>query len=259
MYCTVCSYDFGVSVLELILKYIGDPDHGLPLPALPPPTARLQQISMALRNTRVDDSASTGTKTRNSVQAGDEVHARYFRCKPAVGLEAKTQVDRDRDSDEDGVSSHFDDITVRSLRALLCSPEEWRLLFPSYSAAGDKDEEKKDEDDEKEKVSLERLGLPGSPETERLVSAALAMILSMELEGKPTTLTEDLSSLASLQASSSPPRATAAPGDVAAGGGGEQEEEVNPSGRFSIVELSTLKFRIEKKMLLQEGINLYKR
>jgi len=237
------SYDFGVGVLELILKYIGDPDHGLPLPTLPPPAARLQQISLALRNTRVDDSASTGTKTRSSIQAGDEVHARYFRCKP-VGPDVQTAGDVPRRSsslaagDDDEVSNHFDDVTVRSLRALLCSPDEWRLLFPDPSTVD-------------EEASLERLGLPGCPETERLVTAALTMILRLELEGKPTTLTEDLSSLASLQASSSAisPRTAAATG----------EQEVNPSGRFSVVELSTLKFRIEKKMLLQEGISLHNR
>lgn len=234
-----------MGVLELILKYIGDPDHGLPLPTLPPPAARLQQISLALRNTRVDDSASTGTKTRSSIQAGDEVHARYFRCKPVVGPDVQTAGGVPRRSsslaagDDEEVSSHFDDVTVRSLRALLCSPDEWRSLFPDPSTA-------------QEEASLERLGLPGCPETERLVAAALAMILRLELEGKPTTLAEDLSSLASFQASSSPaisPRTAAAVG----------EQEVNPSGRFSVVELSTLKFRIEKKMLLQEGISLHNR
>lgn len=232
-----------MGVLELILKYIGDPDLGLSLPTLPPPAARLQQISMALRNTRVDESASTGTKTRTSIQAGDEVHARYFRCKPVVV--GRNRGDGDGGDDDQQVSSRFDDITVRSLRALLCSPDEWRLLFPSSSSSS-ADEE----------ASLERLGVPGSSETERLVNAALAMILRMELEGKPTTLAEDLSLLATLQASSPSPTATAASTATAALQG---EQAVNPSGRFSIVQLSTLQFRIEKKILLQEGISFHSR
>ena len=236
-----------MGVLELILKYIGDPDLGLSLPTLPPPAARLQQISMALRNTRVDESASTGTKTRTSIQAGDEVHARYFRCKPVVV--GRNRGDGGGGGDDQQVSSRFDDITVRSLRALLCSPDEWRLLFPSSSSSSSSSSAD-------EEASLERLGVPGSSETERLVNAALAMILRMELEGKPTTLAEDLSLLATLQASSPSPTATAASTATAALGG---EQAVNPSGRFSIVQLSTLQFRIEKKILLQEGISFHRR
>jgi len=232
-----CSYDFGLTVLELILKYIGTPGHGLQLPALPPPVDRLKQISFALRNTRVDDSASTGTKTRNSIQRGDEVHARYFRCK-TVSREIENAVEddvmrRSASSDEDDdIHSHFDDVTVRSLRALLCSTDEWRLLFPGPSTTAE------------EEVTLERLGPPRSVETERLVAAALAMILRMELEDKPTTLVDDVSLLAALQAS------------LSASSGATGGQEVDPSGGFSVADVSILKFRIEKKLLLQEGISI---
>ena len=213
------SFDFNLTFVELMLKHadsISDPtSFNIPVPSDPSPPDRIRRIARAMKNTMVDDvklSDGTGTSlsNRNKKRDASEVTCRIFRTPPSPSLPSPPLMNR------------FDDVTVRAMRALYCSPEEFRTCLP-----------------EGEGVSLQTLGInvyhaacilylciyegtPLSASTEQKLLAALKAILQLELEQFPTSLSDDLQLLS-----------------------GETDEQLR---------LARL-FRIEKKKLLMELTN----
>lgn len=104
--------------------------------ANPSPQERLQQIASAIQSTVVED--STASALQQSSSAGTDKSTRYFRKIPQ-----KIDVKKDKKDEEElpvtensSIISHFDDITVRSIRALYSSPQEWDLLVKQSGDSG---------------------------------------------------------------------------------------------------------------------------
>ena len=216
-------YDFGINVLELVLKY-GDrmAAEGL-LPSYPPPEQRLRAIATSLRSMLVQDPAPLGR--RAALINGDEFHTLYSRS--AVGqivtVSADPVVVNPSARASMALISRFDGVTVRALRALLCSEEEW-------NGAVEKD------GSETLKVNLDKTAVAMSPNTEQKLTEALRVIADEELKSKPTTVEEDkelLSKLLSNKISSSS----------------------DASGSFGDSSYAAVVFRIEKKKLLLEALH----
>lgn len=73
-------YDFGVTFLELILKYADQINEEVSLPSLPSPQDRLQQIATALQNTVLESSKdSLLQKNTLTLSSGDDKTTRYFK------------------------------------------------------------------------------------------------------------------------------------------------------------------------------------
>ena len=78
-----------------------------------------------------------------------------------------------------GLVSHFDDITVRSMRALYSTTEEWdKLVRESGGSSSLK--------------NLNNAGLPLSVETEKKILLAFQTLIKIELNEKETTGEEDI-------------------------------------------------------------------
>ena len=67
----------------------------------------------------------------------------------------------------------FDDVTVRALRALYCSPSEWSSLFSGPGT---------------DLCNLNTLGVPLSSASEDKLATALQVLTRLEMSGKPTSL-----------------------------------------------------------------------
>lgn len=175
------SYDFGAGFLDLIIKYVDEISVKVPATASLSPQDRLKQIASALRNTDVKNLSTTKSaaaqKSVTPTTSGDELNTRYFRTPPASLIEDKSATS----SSSQPLLNHFDDITVRAMRALYCTPEEWQKLGTL--------------------TSLDALGVPLSSSTEKAVATALADIVRFELSAKATTLEDDMALLAQLRAS----------------------------------------------------------
>ena len=73
-------YDFGVTFLELILKYADQINEEVSLPSLPSPQERLQQIATAIQNTVLESSKdSLLQKNTLTLSSGDDKTTRYFK------------------------------------------------------------------------------------------------------------------------------------------------------------------------------------
>lgn len=73
-------YDFGVTFLELILKYADQINEEVSLPSLPSPQDRLQQIAAAIQNTVLESSKdSLLQKNTLTLSSGDDKTTRYFK------------------------------------------------------------------------------------------------------------------------------------------------------------------------------------
>ena len=110
------------------------------------------------------------------------------------------------------VITKFDDVTTRTLRALLCTDKEWEILISNKS-----------------NLSLESLGPSLSFETENLIATLLRKLVNIELSTKATTLDEDILLLSNYN---------------------KRSELSDPSGIFSNSMYAALSFRIEKKRVL---------
>jgi len=144
------SYDFNCGVLELILKYADDITNIDPIPTSPnlTPQQRLQVIAEALENTPlVNEDSSSLSKRAVSAHT-----VRVFRSTPASSVkkqETSKSVNGEDSSavlqnvadilskkkESTALTSRFDDLTVRALRALFSSSTEWKSLFPATSGS----------------------------------------------------------------------------------------------------------------------------
>ena len=164
--------------------------------------------------------------------------------------------------------SRFDDVSVRTLRALYCNEQEWAALTSlggSGSRLGNNNLR-----------NLDGLGQPLSAATELSVESALKSLCRLELEDKATSLQVDAAWLGKGSSSSSSSSSEGAMENAKKGFGdrdserektggqqkgrgrkgssssskGVQKVEMDPSGSFSDSMRSAVLFRMEKKRLL---------
>eukprot|EP01038_Epipyxis_sp_PR26KG_P012355 gene12355-16569_t len=220
-------YDFGVGVIELLLRFGNVVSLNNSLPTDPSPEDRLRKISIALKNTMIDEATFSGLKLSSSKTANNnDITTRYFR--------KSTKSDNVNDS-----FSNFDDITIRVLRALYSATDEWNSFF-----------------DNENRLTLEALGKQLSSNTELCIKRALLNIINAELASKPTTLDDDKQLLSNIlnkkTASNSTPNSNSTKGFAKVNN--VVSDEIDPSGIYSNTLISAIIFRIEKKKLLVEAI-----
>jgi len=240
----VDSYDFGIGILEMLLRE-GDAlaSAGL-LPTDPSPAERIKKIAGILAKTPVQEPAVPGR--RSLTIAADQSHVRYFRTSSqsaasqgsnessgdtvtssvtAILADASARRNALEDTLTEGtgtfILSKFDDVTVRTLRALLCTTQEWK----AYESASDG-------------FSLDALAVSLSDATEITIANTLRRLVRLELDSKPTSMAEDKALYNSMLSDRSSKR-----------------NYTDPSGSFSDPILAAVAFRIEKKMLLTEAIS----
>lgn len=162
----------------------------------------------------LSSSSTSGTSSSStSTTFASESTARYFHTPslPFVGSGSGI-----------GVSSHFDDISARCVRALVCSETEWNIAQPASNLGG--------------------VAVPLSEETERKITALLGCICEGELLAKPTTIKQDEELLEKKQSRSK--------------GFGGAAAVVASSDEMPERLRSAIIFRMEKKKLLEEAIRL---
>jgi Rubisco LSMT substrate-binding len=166
-----------------------------------------------------------------------------------------------------GLASHFDDVTVRSMRALYCTTEEWNTLVKQSGGTSDL-------------MSLNNAGVPLSADTEAKIFKAFNALLRLELAEKPTSLDEDMAALSELNKKenvvTSKDSLKAKKSVTTSSKKGFQSQqleeekidseilkkivnkkdsvEVDPSGFYSDGEFAALTFRIEKKKILMDAL-----
>lgn len=162
-----------------------------------------------------------------------------------------------------GLASHFDDISVRSMRALYSTTDEWNTLIKQSGG-------------EKELKSLNNVGLPLSKETEKKIFTAFQTMIKLELEEKETSLEEDIVLLAeneNTRSKSGDKKNRKDKNIMKKGFAGKEKEnekdiliektqmnkierelDVDPSGFYSDGEFAALTFRIEKKKILLDAL-----
>lgn len=180
-----------------------------------------------------------------------------------------------------GLITHFDDITVRSMRALYSSEEEWDTLVKQSGGSADL-------------KSLNNLGTPLSASTEDKVSKALNALVRLELSRKPTSVEDDIKELEELVSRQNVVGKKSKGGvsirekkekDISRKGFGGKAEivdvlevedmaererekkilvkkveksdisvEIDPSGFYNDIEFAALTFRIQKKNLLLDAL-----
>jgi Rubisco LSMT substrate-binding len=168
----------------------------------------------------------------------------------------------------EGLASHFDDVTVRSMRALYCTAEEWNTLVKQSGGTSDL-------------MSLNNAGVPLSADTEAKIFKAFSALLRLELAEKPTSLEEDMIALSELNNRqnivSNKESLKAKKGVTTSSKKGFQSQqleeekidsgevlkkivkkkdsvEIDPSGFYSDGEFAALTFRIEKKKILMDAL-----
>lgn len=167
-----------------------------------------------------------------------------------------------------GLASHFDDVTVRSMRALYSTTDEWNALVKQSGGNTDL-------------RSLNNAGVPLSAETERKIYSAFTTLIRLELAEKPTSIEEDMVSLLEFSnkqntvssknsikgkkgITTSPKKGFQSPQQL------DEEKvdtevikkvvknkdtlEVDPSGFYSDGNYAALTFRIEKKKILMDAL-----
>ena len=132
-----------------------------------------------------------------------------------------------------GINSRFDDVTVRTLRALYASESEWNSLV----------------DNGNNLRNLEKLGQTLSADTEAAIASALRAFAAMELRNKKTTLEADVKLLQTLQGGSSTTGGFSSTSKEKA----DSSTGVTPSGVFEDAAICAVAFRVEKKSLLSDA------
>lgn len=223
-------YDFGLNPIELLLQ-IGDTLQSLiPFPSgIPSPEERLKAAARMLSNTEVEDSTFSGEKIK-TIKIADKTTRCFRATRSIAGINSANICDR------------FDELTVRVLRAMYCSADDWQRLGLSTAS------------------TLETLVSSINQDTEAKVKAALQLIVKFELESKKTSLSQDVEQLERLNNKS------ASSSDSSKKGFSNKSTvtvmskaasmEADPSGSFADYAYSTLAFRIEKKKLLNEVLAL---
>lgn len=209
----------------------------------------------------MEDSTASALQ-KSSSSAGNDKNTRYFRKSPQKIDEKKVTKDELPDTADSNVISHFDDITVRSIRALYSSAEEWNLLVKQSGDSGTLQ-------------NLNRLGVPLSSTTEQNIASVMYSLIQLELQEKSTTLEEDvglLGALENLQRVGSQSKKleieTKKVVEPNKKGFGDEkptknsktktlpqkEMKVDPSGYYRDQDFAALTFRIEKKRILKEAL-----
>ena len=217
------AYDFGIGFIDLIVKYADAIT--TKVPQKPTPKERLEQIAEAITRTNVQilSSSSTDKKATAAISPllGEDLTTRYFRTPPAAL----------KGNHMGGLIDNFDDITVRAMRALYSSPEEWEQIVVSGQLP-----------------SLDNLGTVLSTKTEQAITIALADILRLELQQKTTTLDDDMQIINDMRVkiaqSSSNDKDSVMSNSSA----------LDPSGLYSSSDFAALSFRIQKKKILSDAL-----
>jgi len=202
-------YDFGDNFLEYIIKHENSfsRDKDIFSTLTPSPKIRLPIITSALKSTRMRETVEKNGKKgvsdagKVSISLAIDSSMKYFRS-PVASVAGNVRC-----------LNHFDDISVRCARALLCSESEWISITPLSD--------------------LEQIGFPLSQKTEKCIESLFKTIAEIELSLKSTTLSEDLQLLKMLKASEE-----------------NLSDSFSENGKLSDI----VKFRLEKKKLLQEAI-----
>ena len=220
------AYDFGIGFIDLIIKYADA--ISTKVPAKPTPKERLEQIAEAITRTNVQILSSSSTDKKAIAAAsplsGEDLTARYFRTPPTALKGNHTG----------GLTDNFDDITVRAMRALYSSTEEWEQIIVDGRLS-----------------SLDNLGTVLSTKTEQTITIALADILRLELQQKTTTLDEDICTMNDMRvkmATISQPSSTDKEVIMST------NTPLDPSGWYSFSDFAALSFRIQKKKILTDAL-----
>ena len=242
-------YDFGSSILELVLRFgddiTTDKDTPVPFPVQSNPKMRLEMTASALRNTAIsNENMSDKMLSVSDSSKNTELTCRYFRTKPQTAIPSSGGSDLDTvssilDSKRSGIASYFDDISVRCLRAIYCSEKEWQMLIgPSGSLD-----------------SLERLGQIFCGETEASVARSLKCLCRYELASKVTSIDEDIRLLEAAKACTTSGEGSSLKG-FAVKEMALNDKGVDPAGMYVSAGVTAIAFRIEKKKLLLEALSL---
>lgn len=245
------NYDFNVNVVELLLAKADDMTTAgsAPVPSSATLSAeeRLQTIASALQQTEVTDSTYLGTRRVTNTR-GNKVPVRLYRQPPSSLFDGKAAEEEDDEGvimispgiqTTVGLLARFDDVTVRALRALFATEEEWK----SFGALR----------------NMEPLSKPLSATTEEAVASALRSLCRLELETKPTSLQQDRQLFEEISRSGG--RKSKKGKEKGFGDRGQGQNDMaaaepapmDPSGIFKDAYLSAVAFRIEKKALLSDA------
>ena len=236
-------YDFNYGFIDLLFKYADDLAKYVDFPVLPDVKTRLQIISAALQNTMIQnaDDNPNAAGSRELISAID-FNCRYFRTVPIerrpISLKEGTE---EVSVTKDDLLLHYDDVTVRAMRAFLCSPAEWELKMS----------------DKEDSFTLRGLEVPMSMETEQKLVCALRKVAALELSSKATTLEDDMAAISIRKDSSLQTTSLGFESKKIKKGVAEQKarkgaifESPDPSGIYRDRVYSATIFRMEKKGLL---------
>ena len=220
------AYDFGIGFIDLIVKYADAIT--TKIPQKPTPKQRLEQIVEAITRTNVQILSSSSTDKKATAAAsplsGEDLTARCFRT-PPTALKGNHM---------GGITDNFDDITVRAMRALYSSPEEWEQITINGQVP-----------------SLDNLGTVLSTNTEQAISIALTDILRLELQQKTTSLDEDMRIMNDMRVKIT---------TISQPSSNDKEfvmsksSALDPSGMYSSSDFAALSFRIQKKKILSDAL-----
>lgn len=201
---------------------------------------------------------------KSSSSAGNDKSTRYFRKIPLKSNDKNEDKKPLPDTEESNIISHFDDITVRSIRALYSSPEEWDLLV-------------KQSGDGSSLQTLNRLGVSLSSTTEQNIASVMYSLIRLELQEKATTVEEDAQLLLGLEKLrignvqtkklDIETKKTVEPNKKGFGDEKQvknlktktlqlKEVKIDPSGYYRDQDFAALTFRMEKKKILLEASSL---
>lgn len=220
------AYDFGIGFIDLIVKYADT--ISIKVPPKPTPKERLEQIAEAITRTNVQISTSSSIDKKSMAAAsplsGEDLTTRYFRTPPAAL----------KGNHMGGLIDNFDDITVRAMRALYSSTEEWeQIIVDGYLP------------------SLDNLGTVLSTKTEQTITIALADILRLELQQKTTTLDEDICTMNDMRVKMTTiSHQSSTDKEVIK----STSTPLDRSGWYSFSDFAALSFRIQKKKILSDAL-----
>ena len=230
------SYDFGGSFLEVFLRLGDDLEQRLKdgFPSTPSPQDRLVALTRLLEESNVAEGtleASPSVSNNNDNKAIDTT-VRFFS------------------------TTGWDDVTVRCMRAMVATSEEWTQICGGNGRY----------------LDMKNLGTPLSEATEKIGMEALAALAQCELDSYESTLNEDLICLKSLHDGGSNltnmSKNRKKKENTSVGFGKERAESTTttattaatassivatPSGSFEDMKYTAIAFRVEKKKLLHKA------
>lgn len=234
-------YDFGENIVDLLLKWGERLDNIEPLPQEPAPAERLEFIARVLSSTLISEKSSnakqsgTNSKEGNDLIFGSKDDAQSKGVTTGIQLSTRlynrrvnqySPIDKELDA-----RNHFDAITVRCLRMLYASTDEWSNISQMDSG-----------------TIIQRLENPLLMETETKLKKALEAIISTELEDKSSKLSEDIQALNIGEENQTS-------GFSKSKKNKKGDKVVDPSGEYVDSKRTILRFRIAKKTLLNQFIN----